>query len=172
MINSIWKFDSERSDKNIIMQDLTPFLQLNQRGTDALPSYQIIKNKGKVEKETIVSKVKEHRIDAVLVVRNIGEKGKYSRSIDMEKFRRGGIKEEYYSTLPDYYNNIHGQLELSLSLDNERIITVGTNMYDANSENIIWSATTETVVDGPVKEIIKSSVKMLLEDLYDEKFFK
>jgi hypothetical protein len=57
------------------------------------------------------------------------------------------------------------------TLSNE-VVIVETNLFDAGSEKLVWSALSETFVEGDSDKLIKSFVEVMIDDLFQQNLFE
>jgi len=129
--------------------------QLKNRGVDALPSNIVLPESGMLKKETIITKVNELKIDSVLVTKLVDVKdvGTYETS---PTYVSGG---GYYG----YYSQSYQTVSLG------RNVVLITRIFDANSEKLIWSALSETVLEGSPESVIDSFIPAIMKQLEEGK---
>ena len=49
---------------------------------------------------------------------------------------------------------------------------VATNLYDADSEQLVWSALSETFVEGDSEKLISTFVEVMINDLFKQNLFE
>jgi hypothetical protein len=131
--------------------------ELKVRGTDALSSYTIIPQEGMLDKATVESKVKTLGVDAVLVTRLVNRKKE--RTYTPSTYHYGGWYGRYsrgygYVTSPGYYTEYE-------------TVNLETNIYETQTDKLIWSALSDTVLGGSVEVEIESLVKVIIKSLSD-----
>jgi hypothetical protein len=136
--------------------------QLKTYGTDAIASYTIIPSEEKLDKDTVETKIKTLGVGAVLVTRLVDIKketdyvpttGYPSRSYQNDWY--GGYSRRYRSVnSPGYY----AQYE---------VVKLETTIYDTQTEKLIWSALSDTVLEDSVKVAIESVIKAIIKSLSD-----
>jgi hypothetical protein len=128
--------------------------QLKSQGIYAVASNEYIPEDKMLDKDAIVSKIRELDVNSVLITRLLERKhivrqipGYYSNWLRY-------YKESYESSCPRGYNC-------------EDIAAIETNLYEVKTEKLIWSAISETDVKGGsytlIKEFITSIIKGLSE---------
>ena len=106
--------------------------QLKSRGVDAIRSYVLLPDKKMLTREIILSAIEKSDIDSVLITSLV------NRSKRTVYYSIGG-------TSPyEYYNGIYN-LGGTASYDID-ILFLKTNLYDARSEKLIWSMTSESEI--------------------------
>lgn len=132
--------------------------QLKARKVDAIASYTIIPSEGMLDKATVESKIKNLRVDAVLVTRLVESKKERAYAIPARTYRRGWY--DYYSRSYEYNRQLDNYYEYE-------VVNLETNVYETQAGNLIWSGLSETFVQGTDQEEIKAFIKIILKSLSD-----
>jgi hypothetical protein len=145
--------------------------QLEVRGIDAIAGYSVLPPDKEADKDIIISILKERDIDGVLI----------ARLVDRQDVRYGsGPKYGSTSYNPmSSYRGWHSYYSGSYSMVNSperrithEIVSVETNLYDSDSEQLVWSALCRTFVAGDSNEAIRSFVQVMIKDLQKKKLFE
>ncbi len=126
--------------------------QLKSRGINAVASDKYIPGDKMLDKDVIVSKIRELDINIVLVTRLLERK-------------------DIVRPIPGYYSNMHHYYRKSFEYSCppgyscEDIAALETNLYEVETEKLIWSATTETNVEAGTYEIIKGFISSIIKSL-------
>jgi hypothetical protein len=121
--------------------------QLKERGVDTVPSFQVFPWDQMLEKDIIVSKIKEMEIDTVLIT-SLSDK----RVVNTEV--------RYYQRYASSYKEVY----------KDKLVSLETNLFDAGTEKLIWSATSDTFlkdgayVNKEIRKFINVMIKQLSED--------
>lgn len=108
--------------------------QLKRQGINAIPSYEILPYNNMLTRETVISAIEKSAIDSVLIT-SLVDRGKKTVYYSLD----GGNPYVYYSGI---YKTISGPGNTaSYDID---ILYLKTNLYDARSEKLIWSMTSES----------------------------
>ena len=129
--------------------------QLKSRGIDAVPSYEVLPYNNMLTREAVLSAVEKYEIDSVLIT-SLVERSK---------------KTVFYSTNAGgnpyvYYNNIYSSMRSpgnTASYDIE-ILFLKTNLYDVQSEKLVWSMTSESEYKYNIKSI-NSAIELVINKL-------
>ena len=138
--------------------------ELKNYGTDAISSYTIISSAEKLDKATVKSEIKTLEVDAVVVTKlmNIEQKKTYSRVVNpsqtQPRLQRGGWVD--YST--DYET-----AKDRGSYYKYEVVGLETKIYDAQTDKLIWSGWTDTVLEDSVEVAIGSLIKTITKSLSD-----
>lgn len=150
--------------------------QLKARKVDAVASYRAVPVHMQLSKEYILSKVKELDVDAILVTRVI-EKAKEEF---YEPGRSYAVPQPYYRNWHGYYSRSYRQVHApayrsSFGVIHEpgrrierEIYNVETNVYQVQSEKLVFTVMTDTTNELPVDETIASFTKIVLQQLSAE----
>ncbi|MBE9529597.1 MAG: hypothetical protein IME99_10230 [Proteobacteria bacterium] len=141
--------------------------QFKEQGIDAVAAFRVLPIKKKLDKKEIRAKVEELGIDAVLVTRLVDKKTVETYFPPrIERVYRG----PYYG--PRHHHNLHGYYERSYDIVTvpgytlvEKFIILETNIYDAETEEIIWAVSTETSLGEPSNKLIESLIELLVANL-------
>jgi hypothetical protein len=128
--------------------------QLKMKGAGAVASYTILPSEQMLNKEVIVSKIEGLEIDAVLITRLI-ERRKERQSVAAPRHR-------------NYYGHYNYSYNARRTFTN-KYVTLESNIYETESENLIWSAVSDTWVIDPDDETIRSFIKVITDNLSEEK---
>ena len=145
------------------------------KGYKAVKSYEVmntsLRDPKKPTKEEVVSKVKESGCDAVFIasllrkeedVHYVPSKDSYSV---MPYY-------SYYGTYTGYYSNVYNTVHRPAYYDHEQTYFVQSNLYDAASEEIMWSVQSELFKPASLQIFSKAYTYALLKQLESEKLLK
>jgi len=138
--------------------------ELKTYGTDAISSYTIIPSAEKLDKAKVESEIKPLEVDAVVVTKlmSIEQKKTYSRVVNpsqtQPRLQRGGWVD--YST--DYET-----AKDRGSYYQYEVVGLETKIYDAQTDKLIWSGWTDTVLEDSVEVAIGSLIKTITKSLSD-----
>jgi hypothetical protein len=133
------------------------FRQLKQRGTDAVAGYSILPYDEKMDKDFVATKAREVGADAVLVTRPLGRKTERAYMPGSPYYRWGSYYGHAYS--PGY-------------VVEDEYVYLETNLFDVATENLIWSAESETVILASDQELIKEFISTMIAKLASDKLIK
>ena len=135
--------------------------ELKTYGTDAISSYTIIPSVDKLDKATVESKVETLELDAILVTKvvNLKEERTYSRGSYPLRYQRGWHGE--YSRGYNEYTQGRG------SYYEYKVVSLETNIYDVQTDKLIWSGWSDTVLEDSVESAIVSLIKVITKSLSD-----
>ena len=141
---------------------------LKYRGADAATGYQIFPGDELPSKETVVEQVKAGGYDAVLL----------TRLIDTRTERRNVPGPTTYAAAPrygmpmgGYYGQGYSAVYSSSYTVDDKYATIESNLYDAASEKLVWTATSDTWMAEENQKLVKTFVAMMMDSLRKQKIF-
>lgn len=137
--------------------------ELEAIGVKAVASYKLIKSDVKIDRESVGKAIKGLDIDGVLVTHLIGvdEETIYRPSMDYMPMYGGG----YYGGLYSYYPHVNTYVHRPGYYTTHETVMLETNLYDVESEELVWSAHSRTFSPESVDEIIVDLTKLIIKDL-------
>ena len=147
--------------------------QLEARGIEAIAGNLVLPHDKKADKALIVSRLKELNADGVVIASLISRKTveQYIPG-DVYYGRAYYIPPAHYRGLHPYYSRSHGIVHSpGYTLSNE-VVIVETNLFDAGSEKLVWSALSETFVEGDSDKLIRSFVEVMIDDMFIQNLFE
>lgn len=135
-------------------------------GTEAEASYKMIKSNEKIDRDSVGKAIKGSEINGVIVTHMVAvdEETIYRPSMDYMPMYGGG----YYGGLYSYYPHVNSYVTRPGYYTTHETYTLETNLYDVESEELIWSARSRTFSPESVQEVIVDLTKLLINDM-DEK---
>lgn len=137
--------------------------QLRERGDDAIAGYTVLPYDEKMDKDFIASKARQSGADTVLVTRPLS-RGMQRTYVPGQAYAVPGT----YSRWGSYYGHAYSP---GYVIEDEYVY-VETNLYDVVTENLIWSAQSETVMLATDQELIKSFINTMIRQLSSDKLIK
>ncbi len=134
--------------------------QLQIRGIDAVPSFTVLPSTKMLDKESIVSLVKKEGVNGIIITRLVERK-------TVETY----VPAQGYTVSPPgmgwhgHYMSSYSYVHTTGYTIKDEVVILETNLYDAGTEELIWSATTETIDDGPSDSTIKSFIKKIVKNM-------
>lgn len=130
--------------------------QLKKKGIEAVPSYTVMQPNQSLSKATVLPLVEKLGIDAVIVTSLIDRKEKTV------------FYQVNSGNLYNYYNGMQSTYVKSGKTASYKvpILVLKTNLYDVNTEKLVWSITSESEfsykmdsIDSAIEFLIKSLAK-------------
>jgi len=144
--------------------------ELSSNGIESEASYKLIKSNQKIERGVIVKAIDGLEIDGVIIthVTAVDEETIYRPSMDYMPMYGGG----YYGGLYSYYPHVNTYVNRPGYYTTHETYTLETNLYDVESEELVWSARSRTFSPESVQEVIVDLTKLLIQDLKDKNLIK
>lgn len=173
-INKVYMIGSAKNAMNRRLFEDTFNQELVSLGVQALSSYRDFPDTVKVDKEAITGKMIEYGCDSVLVTKLIGKRtetvtnpGRVSGYSSGPYYGRGGGG-GYYGSWDRYYSRSTEVVYTPPTTTEFVIVTVESVLYDLKTEEMIWSAHSETTVEGDIGKMMQDYVKAVTKDLQDK----
>jgi len=143
---------------------------LREAGAEAEASYKLIKSSEKFDRDTIVKAIEGSEITGVIVTHMVAvdEETIYRPSMDYMPMYGGG----YYGGLYSYYPHVNSYVTRPGYYTTHETYTLETNLYDVESEELVWSARSRTFSPESVQEVIVDLTKLLIKDLEEKDLLK
>jgi hypothetical protein len=141
--------------------------QLKARGTNAVASYTLMPDEKQNDHALIAAKMKEQGADAVLISR-------LARKKTVHTFVPGTVTyaPSYYGNWRDYYGYGYQAVYTPGYTAEDEYAIMEANLYDAGTEKLIWSASSETEIRGTNRNQINSYVNVMVHSMADQKLLK
>lgn len=134
--------------------------QFKARGVDAIASYTVLPDKKENDQAAIARKVDEQGADAVLITRLVSKK--------IEKFYVPGqvyYPPHQYGHWRDYYGYGYDAIYTPGYMAENAYAVMETNLYDAENDSLIWTASSQTVIRGADQNRIKSFIDIMVNSM-------
>ena len=143
--------------------------QLKARGTDAVAGFTVLPPDEEVDKNLIASKLKELDADGVLITSLVDMK-------TIETYIPGEVYYEHayyappvhYREWDSYYSRSYRAFYKPGYTVKDEVVIMETNLYEAGSEKLVWSALSETFVEGSSNDLTRSFVQVMIKDLSEK----
>ena len=144
--------------------------ELGVQKIEAEASYKLIKSDKKIDRETVTKAIDGLEIDGVIVTHltNVDEETIYRPSMDYMPMYGGG----YYGGMYSYYPHVNSYVSRPGYYTTHETYTLETNLYDVESEELVWSARSRTFSPESVQEVIVDLTKLLIKDLDEKNLIK
>jgi hypothetical protein len=150
--------------------------ELEMYGIETVSSYRDLVNAEKTGLQEILQKVNINEANALLMTRIIDKRteevvnpGRVTGYSSYPYYGyRGYYPRPYYRNYYDYYPRRYEMIYEPATISRFKVITLESNLYDATSGQLIWSAQLETVMDGTMKSIIRDFIKVVTKDLVEQ----
>ncbi|MBE9567186.1 MAG: hypothetical protein IMF14_00725 [Proteobacteria bacterium] len=143
---------------------------LAEDGIEAIASYKLMKSGEDIERDTVTAAIKGLGVDGVIVTHMVAvdEETIYRPSMDYQPMYGGG----YYGGMYSYYPHVNTYVTSPGYYTTHETYTIETNLYDVETEELVWSARSRTFSPESVDEVIVDLTKLLISDLKDKKLIQ
>jgi len=144
--------------------------ELKARGIEAEASYTMIRQNEDIDRNTVVKAIEGKDIDGVIVTHMVAvdEETVYRPSMDYMPMYGGG----YYGGLYSYYPHVNTYVNQPGYYTTHDTYTLETNLYDVETEEMVWSARSRTFSPESVTEVVVDLTKLLINDLEEKNLIK
>jgi hypothetical protein len=147
--------------------------QLEDHGIDAIAGNLVLPHDKEADKDLIVSKLKERDADGVLIARLVNRKTVEQYIPGDPNYGRSYYNPPaHYRGWGSYYSRSYDAVYSPGYMKRNEVVIVETNLYDARSEQLVWSALSKTFVEGDSDKLIRSFVEVMIDDLLKQNLFK
>ena len=150
---------AKQPDRRIFYED--EFVnQLNRQGVMAIASHTIIPRDQMLDKDTIVKSIEGMQIDAVIVTRLQGFK-------EQRQVPYGKTYQVPYGNynMYDYYNSSISTAPSVSYAESHEYLQLESNLYDAETEKLAYSITTDTFVREKFKSRMTAYIETVVRKL-------
>jgi hypothetical protein len=140
--------------------------RLKEIGIEGVASAAAIPSDQKLEKKAIVSAVERFGVDAVLVTHLIGVDKKETYHQPSTYYRPSPY---HYGGYYGYYGNVYSYVHSPGYYTTHVTVRLETNLYEAETEDLIWSGKSETLDPESKPEMIDSVINVVVKNLQKDK---
>ena len=135
--------------------------QLNRQGVMAIASHTIIPRDMMQDKDTIVKSIQGLQVDGVIITRLQGIKEQ--RQVSHGSSYR--VPYGYYNRMDDYYSNSFSTAPSVSYAETHEYLQLESNLYDAETEKLAYSITTDTFVRQKFQSRITAYIETIVRQL-------
>ena len=141
--------------------------RLKALGTEAVASYTVLPDRQQDDSAAVEAKMNELGADAVLITRLTDKK-------TVKTIVPGTVYSppSFYGTWRDYYRYGSQVTYTPAYVAEDEYALMETNLYNAGTDKLIWSALSETEISGSDQRLIQSYVGVMVDAMADEKLFQ
>lgn len=182
MITSSWRKPNATANgyKNIFVAAITSNIPVKQKVEDGLQ--QLLQQKGlTVEKSTdifppnfstetgqqkdlVISKIRTTNAQGILTVALL-RKETESHYVGGGGYWNPGMRYGFYNRFSDYYNNWYPNVYAPGYYAQDKVYYLETNLYDAQTEQLIWAAQSKTYDPGSIDSFLKGYVQTIYNQM-------
>lgn len=134
--------------------------QMKARNVNVISSYTIFGEDNMPDKKDLAIAVKSQNVDSVLV-------GRMIKVIDLGTYSEPAITRVDTDDLFGYYLAC-----CQLPVSSGRDIVIETKIFEAAHDKLIWSAISNTLLDGSFEKAVESLISVITKDLYSKKLIQ
>ncbi len=150
------------ANKRTLEDEFVKQIRLN--GTNAIAGYSVLSEDNDSDKERVAAKMKELGADTVLITRITDRKTVYT-----DVRNRLYYPPTNYTSWRNYYDYSYVSSNSAGYSEEIKYAVIETNIYDADNDKLIWSASSETEISGTDQKFIKSYVGFIVDSLVKQK---
>ncbi len=150
--------------------------ELSAQGIESAASYKLIKSNEKIDRDTVVKAIDGLGMDGVIVTHMVAvdEETVYRPTTGYGYGGYGGMGYGggHYGGMYSYYPHVNSYVHNPGYYTTHETYTLETNLYDIESEELVWSARSRTFSPESVSEVIVDLTKLLIKDLAEKDLIK
>jgi hypothetical protein len=146
-----------KSNTNRLVLEDEFTLQLKQRGLDATAGHTVLSEKEPVDKEALATSLREKGFDGLLVIRLVDQRSQQTYV--------PGAAYPVGATWPGYYGGGYNTMYSPGYVVEDRFAIAEANLYDVETEKLIWTAASETWIKASEQKLIKEYVGLMMNEL-------
>jgi len=140
---------------------------LKYRGTDAATGYEVFPGSVLPTKETVAEQCKAKGFDSLLLTRLIDSWTEHRTVPGSATYAPA----PYAVPMGGYYGHGYTSMSSPSYQVEDRFATVETNLYDAATEKLVWTATSDTWMSEKDQKLAKTYVAVMMESMRKQKLF-
>jgi hypothetical protein len=137
--------------------------KLKTYGTDAIASYTIFPSEKKLDKAAVENQMKTLGVGAVLVTRLLDVKKK-TEYVPTTRFPPRSYPSGWYGGYLTSYENVNSP-GYFVGYD---VVSLETNIYDTQTEKLVWSGLSTTALEDSVDKAIQSVINAIVKSLSND----
>lgn len=151
--------------------------QLQQRGLMPIKSIDAFppnyNDRDRSNKTMVMDKILSTNPDAILTIALINKEHEtHYVHTGGGAYYNPGFRYGYYNNFWNYYNNWSPSLYNPGYYEEDKVYYLETNLYDAKSEQLIWSAQSKTYNPSGIDSFLKGYVKSILKEMNKDGLIK
>jgi hypothetical protein len=131
--------------------------QLKQKGLDATAGHTVMSEKEPADKEKVAAALREKGFDTLLVVRLVDQRSQQTY-VPGAAYPTG-------STWSGYYGAGYNTMYTPGYVVEDKFAIAEANLFDVETEKLIWTAATETWIKSEDRKLIDEYVGMMLHEM-------
>jgi hypothetical protein len=127
----------------------------------AIAGYTLLPDSADADPEALRAAVARSAVETVLITHLVSEEQKTEYTPPTRRY----APPDYYRGMYGYYGAAYNDVYTPGYYTTYTVVKLQSNIYDAETEKLIWSAQSETIESDDVKPEIDALVALLIEDL-------
>jgi len=142
--------------------------EFEKRGIKAVASIKVLGPDTRLTRDTVKAEAARLRMDAVLATRLLST-GKEEIS---QQPNISTMPSAQYGNVDLYFYAFDAQSAYPGALGKHYVVRLETNVFDTDTEKLIWTASSQTVEPESVREIIESLCEDIMDRLHQDKLLR
>lgn len=134
--------------------------QMKARNVNVISSYTIFEEDNMPDREELARAVKSQNVDSVLI-------GRMIKVTDLGTYSEPAIIRVDTDDLFGYYLAC-----CQLPVSSGRNLLIETKLFEAAHDKLIWSAMSDTLLDGSFEKSVESLISVITKDLYSKQLIQ
>lgn len=142
--------------------------QLQRYGANTISSYKDLQDVQDIDQNVIMEKARARGADALLMTRMLSKRTEQVVTpgrVSGYHYGPGYYPAPYYRNYRDYYDRRFETIYEPATISRFQVITLESNLYEAATGELIWSAQLETVMEGTMEKMIQDFIEVVIKDL-------
>jgi len=132
-------------------------VQLKQKGLDATAGHTVLSGDEPADKEALAALLKEKGFDTLILVRLVDQRSQQTY-VPGAAYPAG-------ATWPGYYGAGYSTMYTPGYVVEDKFAIAETNVYDVDTEKLVWTASTETWIKSSEPKLIQEYVGLMMKEL-------
>lgn len=115
-----------------------------------------------VRQEMPLNRIRATRADAILTIALLKQETE-SHYVPGSGYWNPGLRYGYYNSFSSYYNNWYSAFNAPGYYDESKVYYLETNLYNAKTEQLIWTAQSKTYDPTNIDSFLKGYLKSIYE---------
>ncbi len=148
-----------KSNTNRLVLEDEFTVQLKQKGLDATAGHTVLSEKEPATKETLAATLRETGFDALLVVRLVDQRSQ-------QTYVPGAVYPAG-ATWPGAYGAGYNTMYAPGYVVEDKFAIAEANLYDVETEKLIWTAATETWINAAERKLLQEYVGLMMHEMQE-----
>ncbi|MEW6684545.1 MAG: hypothetical protein AB1451_16760 [Nitrospirota bacterium] len=132
-------------------------LRLKQKGLDASAGHTILSKDEPANKDALAASLKENGFDTLFLVRLVDQRSQQTYV--------AGAAYPAGATWPGYYGAGYNMMYTPGYVVEDQFAIAEANVYDVDSEKLIWTAATETWIKASERKLIQEYADLMMKEM-------